>query len=339
MRSLPSVFEGKKVLVTGATGFLGSALSRKLLDEGAELTALVREGSDPETIQCLRTKGAKIAVGDVTDRDRVLKVVSGQDYVFHIAALFRQAKFADDVYYRINVDGVRNVLDAVENSSVKRLVHCSTVGVHSHIINPPANEGEEYRPGDIYQHTKCEGEKLVQDRMKGGKLDAVVVRPAMIWGDGDRRTLKLFRGIRKRRFPIIGSGKTLCHWVYIHDLVEGFLLAAEKENASGNTYIFAGERAVTIEELVCTSADAIGVRPLPFKIPARPVQELGSLVEMLCVPFGIEPPIYRRRVDFFTKDRAFDTTKARKELGFCPRYTFEDEVRQICRWYRENKWL
>jgi len=151
--------------------------------------------------------------------------------------------------------------------------------------------------------------------------------------------LKLFKGVARRRFPVIGDGKTLTHWVYVKDLVNGFLLAADRAPAAGGIYIFAGRRPITISELVATIAKRAGVKPLPFRIPALPVQLLGSLVETLCIPFGIEPPIYRRRVDFFTKDRCFDTTKAQTELGYQPLGDVEDEIDQIYTWYSQHGWL
>ncbi len=331
--------KSKKVLITGATGFVGTHLTRRLLNVGADVQVLVRNTSSHELLSEFESLGATICFGDVCDRDSVFQAVEGREFVFHIAALFRQAKFPDEVYYEVNVEGTRNVLDAAEELGVKRVVHCSTVGVHSHIPNPPANEDEAYRPGDIYQVTKCEGEKLASERFRSGRLGGVVVRPAMIWGEGDMRMLKLFRGVANSKFPIIGSGKTLTHWVYVHDLVEGFLLAATSENANAQTYILAGERPASISELVKTVARYAGVKPLPFRVPALPVQLLGSFMEVVCKPFGVEPPIYRRRVDFFTKDRSFDISKAQRELGYKPKQTFETEVKNILSWYQQENLL
>jgi len=156
-----SVLEGKKLLVTGASGFVGGHLTRKLLELGHAVSVFVRKASNnPRTIKDLQERGAKVLYGDVSDRESVFLAVEGKDYVFHLAALFRQAKFPDEIYWKINVEGTRNVFDAAEKFGVKRVIHCSTVGVHSHIPAPPADENEAYRPGDIYQETKCEGEKV-----------------------------------------------------------------------------------------------------------------------------------------------------------------------------------
>lgn len=326
----------KKALVTGANGFVGSCLCRELLANGYEVTALHREGSDISSLSGLQVK---LVVGDIRQRDVIKSAFEGVEYVFHIAALFRQAGHPDSTYYDINVEGTRNVIECAGESGVRRVIHCSTVGVHSHIPDPPATEDEPYRPGDIYQETKCEGEKLALSYFKSGKIDGVVLRPAMIWGPGDTRTLKLFKGIAKRRFPIIGNGKTLLHWIMVSDLARAFRLAAETPGASGKVYIISGESAVPLEVLVNTIASTFGVKPPAFKVPAWPVQLLGSIVEAICIPFGIEPPIYRRRVDFFTKTRAFDSTRARDEIGFIPERSFQGEVEAIADWYIRQGWI
>ncbi|WP_454063038.1 NAD-dependent epimerase/dehydratase family protein [Candidatus Nitrospira salsa] len=330
---------GKRVLVTGATGFVGGHLTRRLVSDGAHVRIFVRKSSDPKVIDAHKSIGAEIVYGDITDRAAVFEVVKDVDSIFHIAALFRSAKHDDRTYYDVNVEGTRNILDAAEQAYVKRVVHCSTVGVHSHIPYPPAAEDEDYRPGDIYQLTKCEGEKLARERFLSGRLDGTIVRPAMIWGQGDTRTLKLFKGLARRRFPIVGNGRTLVHWIDVDDLVDGFVLAAENDVAKRQTYIFAGERPVSISELVMTISRVAGVKPWPFKVPALPIQLLGSLTETMCKPLGIEPVLHRRRVDFFTKTRSFDTSKAKRELGFHPQLTFEAEVEKIFSWYRTHGWL
>ncbi|MDC0358111.1 NAD-dependent epimerase/dehydratase family protein [Oligoflexia bacterium] len=326
----------KTVLVTGANGFVGSYVCQELLANGYTVRGLHRASSNTESIDQLNLQKF---VGDICNPEDLRPAMEGVDAVIHIAALFRQAKHPDSVYRDINIEGVRNVLDVAIEMGVKRVVHCSTVGVHSHIPNPPANEEEEYRPGDIYQETKCEGEQVALSYFKAGKIPGVVIRPAMIWGPGDTRTLKLFKGIARRRFPLIGTGKTLVHWVMVPDLARAFRQALEQHELNGEVYIIAGERAVPMEYMISEIAKAFAVKPPPFKIPAFPIQLLGSIVETICIPFGIEPPIYRRRVDFFTKTRAFDSSKAKADLGYQPDKTFEEEVESIAAWYREHGWV
>ena len=324
-----------KVLVTGATGFSGSHLTRFLREKGDDVRVLVR----PESrAAAAGLSGVEVVEGDVRDADAVDAAVRGVHRVYHLAALFRQAGFPDDVYRDVNVGGTRNVLEAAARHGVSRVVHCSTVGVLGHIANPPADETAPYNPGDVYQRTKLEGEQLALDFHRRHGLPVTVVRPAMIWGEGDRRMLKLFRGIARRRFVIVGDGKTVFHFVHIEDLCRGFVLAGDKDVAIGQVYIFAGAEPVRLDDLSQRIARCNGVPPPRLRVPAWPVQALGTIVESICVPLGIEPPIYRRRVDFFTKHRWFSIEKAREHLGYRPGRTLDEEIARISDWYRRHGW-
>ncbi len=318
----------KKVLVTGAPGFVGSHLCKELVENGYEVHALHRKTSNLENIKDLNIK---LCEGDITDIDSISKYFNGIDIVFHIAALFREAKHTDETYKLVNIEGVRNVFEAAIEAKVPRIIHCSTVGVHSHIPNPPADENEEFRPGDIYQETKCEGEKLALKYFKSGKIRGAIIRPAMIWGPGDSRMKKLFYGIAKNKLPLIGNGKTLVHWVLVSDLARAFRLAGEKEEINEEIFIIAGRDSVPMLKLFKTIGEAYGKKAPFLKIPALPIQLLGTIVETICIPIGIEPPIYRRRVDFFTKTRCFNSSKAEKLLGYLPSNSFEKEVELIAK--------
>lgn len=322
--------------VTGATGFLGATLCRKLLEDGRSVRALYRHPGKLEALEALEVEPVP---ADVTDEATLRAAFEGVGIVYHVAALFRQHGVPDSTFWDINVEGTRNVLAAAAKAGVRRVVHCSTVGVHSHIPSPPADESEPYRPADIYQHTKCEGEKVALQWFHEGKIDGCVVRPAMIWGPGDNRTLKLYRGIAKRRLPIIGTGKILLHWVLVDDVARALILAGDSMRSTGQTYIIAGEEPVSIEELYSVIADETDVKPIALRIPALPVQLLGEIVERMCRPLGVEPPIYRRRVDFFTKTRAFDWSKAKNELGYEPGQSLAEEVQLIVNSYRRLGWI
>ena len=165
------------------------------------------------------------------------------------------------------------------------------------------------------------------------------MRPGAIYGPGETRLLKLFRAIARGRYAIVGDGRSFYHPVYIDDLVRGFLLALEHPAAAGEAFIVAGERYVSQRELAALIARATAGRVLPFRLPARPIQWAGDLVEALCVPLGIEPPLHRRRVDFWTKSRAFSIEKARRRLGYAPRVDVEEGIARTVASYREAGWL
>ena len=296
----------------------------------------MRPGSD---WQDLRDLGTEIALGDVTDGASVEEAVRGVAIVYHLAAVFRRTSLPARVPWEVNVEGTRNVLAAARKYRVERVVHCSTVGVHGAIEHPPADETAPYRPGDIYQRTKCEAEKIARRFFTQEGLPGVVVRPAGLYGPGDTRFLKLYRLIYHRRFVMFGSGEVLYHLTYIDDFIEGLMLCGTRPEALGGTYILAGERAVTLNEFVRTIARALGV-PLPEgHLPVAPLWLAGALCEAVCRPLGLEPPLHRRRVNFFRHHRAFDISKARRELGYAPATDLETGVRKTAAWYREQGWI
>lgn len=326
----------KRALVTGAAGFVGSAVCRELLEHGWQVTAFVRETSSRAALDGLNLD---YAIGDITDRESLSRAVEGHEYVFHIAALFRETRFPDQVYFDVNFGGTQNVLEVCRELGVRRMVYCSTTGVTGDIKNPPGDEQSPYAPRDVYQVSKTEAEKYLIEQMKQSAPEIVVVRPIMIWGPGDTRLFKMFKGLKSGKMPIIGDGKTLFHFVMVSDLARGFRLAAETEAAKGNVYLVGGREIVPIDRVFQVIAREVGGKVFPFRIPKAPIMALAWLCEMVCRPFGIEPPLYRRRVEFFTKNRAFSCEKARRELGFETDHSFEQEVRIIADWYRQHGWI
>lgn len=321
-----------RALVTGATGFTGGHLATALASQGYGVRALVR--NKPETRSAI-----DYVTGDLRDAAAVQRAASGVDVVYHIAAIYRQAGLKDAEYRAVNADAVRTVIEAAARGGARRVVHCSTVGVHGDVEHPPANEDAPLKPGDVYQETKLEGEKVARDAGRDTGVEIVIARPTGIYGPGDRRLLKLFKGVARRRFVILGDGRIFYHLTYIDDLVEGFRLCGEVPRAAGRTYILAGGEVTTLNELVKIVAEQAGVPAPKLHLPVWPFRLAGAACEAVCAPLGIEPPIYRRRVDFFTKSRAFDITRAREELGYAPRVGLHEGARRTLDWYRAAGWL
>lgn len=326
----------QRVLVTGATGFTGSHMTKRLVDEGFDVRILARSSSDTSKQEL---QGAEIITGDISDRDSVDRAIKGVDTVYNIAALYREAGHPDSAYWAVNFEGAKNIFLASIKEGVRRVVHCSTVGVTSHVKNPPADETTPYSPGDVYQNSKCAAEQLALQLNKEAGLPVSIIRPAGIYGPGDTRWLKMFKAIYKQKFPIIGSGMNYLHLIYVSDLVDAFRLAADKLEAVGNVYIAGGERYVTLKELAGIISRTMDVPEPKLHIPLKPVRILSGICEDVCRAIHVEPPIFRRRVDFFAKSRAFDITKAKTELGFNPKISIEEGVRLTSDWYKEHNWL
>jgi nucleoside-diphosphate-sugar epimerase len=325
-----------KVLVTGGTGFTGSHLCRRLVQEGYQVRVLVRKHSDRSILDNLPIEWIQ---GDLSDRASLERATQGMDMVYHIAALFRPENVTRQQFWDVNVEGTRNLLDAAEKAGVSRFVHCSTVGVHGDIQNPPATEDAPYSPGDSYQESKVEGEKIALQYAQTGRLPVVVFRPGGIYGPGDLRFLKLFKGIKTGRFVMFGSGEVLYQLIYIDDLIEGILLCGTEPAAVGNTYILTGNAPVTLNQWVEAIATVLQVPPPRWRLPVMPLYWAGFVCEVLCKPLGINPPLYRRRVDFFRKTRSFDIAKAKQELKFEPKVDLKTGLELTAAWYRNQNYL
>jgi nucleoside-diphosphate-sugar epimerase len=326
-----------RVLVTGATGFTGGHLARALAARGDTVKALVRTPSPAAS--ALSESGIATAMGDLRDPAALAAATAGVDVVYHIAAMYRQAGLGDDTYRAVNATAVRDVIEAAARGGVRRVVHCSTVGVHGDVEHPPANEEAPLTPGDVYQVTKLEGEQLAREAGARLGIEVTIARPTGIYGPGDRRLLKLFRGVARRRWITLGDGEIYYHLTFIDDLVDGFLLCGTHPAAANRTYILAGGEVTTLNALVALVADVAGVPAPTWHLPVWPFWTTGALCEAICRPFGVEPPIFRRRVDFFTKSRAFDITRARTEIGFAPRVALREGIRRTLDWYRTEGWL
>ena len=211
--------------------------------------------------------------------------------------------------------------------------------MHGDVEHPPASEDAPLKPGDVYQESKLEGERLARQAGQRLGIEVTIARPSGIYGPGDRRLLKLFRGIARRRWITLGDGEIYYHLTYIDDLVAGFRLCGEHPAAANRTYILAGGEVTTLNALVGLVADAAGVPEPAWHLPAWPFWVAGAACEVICAPLRVEPPLFRRRVDFFTKSRAFDISRARAEIGFDPRVSLREGIRKTLDWYRAHRWL
>jgi nucleoside-diphosphate-sugar epimerase len=327
----------RRVLVTGAAGFTGVSLALSLAAAGHHVRGLVRTR---ERLAALEKAGIHTVVGDIRNPAVIQEAIRGIDTVYHLAAVYRRAGVPDSEYREVHVDATRQLIELSAAAGVRRFVHCSTVGVHGSVSgDAPATEDAPFDPGDIYQLTKLEGERAAIETAELTGVPLTVIRPGPIYGPGDRRLLKLIGGVARRRFALLGDGSPRFQMVYIDDLTEGFRLAAESPAAAGRVYILTGNEAPTLQELVHEIAGVAQVKSPRFRLPVWPFWLAGAVCEAVCIPFGVEPPIYRRRVKFFTSNRWFDTSRARTELGFAPKVSLREGLRRTLDSYRQLGWV
>ena len=326
----------KQALVTVATGFTGGNLCRHLRDAGHHVRALVRQGRDVSRLENL---GVQSVEGDLRDPASLERATEGVDVVYHIAAAFREANLPDQVFFDVNLHGTQNLVRAAAGNGVGRFVHCSTIGVHGDTGRTPATEESPFRAPDVYCESKIQGELAARRLFDELAIPGTVFRPMGIYGPGDTRFLKLFRSIKRGRFVMIGSGETYYQMTYIDDLCRGIMLCGDHPEAVGEVFILSGASHTTLNELVQCVADAVGGRLPNWKVPLAPVMAAARVCDTVCRPLGINPPLYPRRVEFFSKDRAADSSKARKMLGWQLEVDLEGGVRRTAEWYTEKGWL
>jgi len=324
--------KGQRVGVTGSAGFIGKALVRGLADQDYPLT-LLQHAAQPDITLSPRDR---VVVGDVTDPNSLAPFTKDCAAVVHLVSDFRSAANPPEKSWLINVEGTRNTLAAARAAGVRRFVYCSTIGVHGNVRSTPAAEDAPLAPGDTYQETKVAAEQVCRDAMNVGDMEVIIARPASVYGPGDLRMLKMFRMLSKRLFLQAGPARENFHAVYIDDLVAGFLSLLETEGIGGETFILGGPSYVPLRRYIATAAQAVDAPPPWLRVPYAPLLAIAAATEVLCRPFGLEPPLHRRRVRFFRNNRAFDISKAKQLLGYAPEIELAEGMRRTVAWYRQT---
>jgi len=326
-------------LVTGATGLIGSHLARRLLDEGWRVRALVRPTSDTALLE---SWGVDLAQGDLEGPPAALApALEGAAYVFHCAAMVSDWAPLDDMM-RVNVGGTRRLCEAAAAAaSLRRLVYVSSMAVLG--MHPQRNLDETapmIHTGDHYNLTKIRAEETVHQFVRERGLPAVVVRPPYVYGPRDRQFLpRVLGNLRSGRFRFIGSGRQEMSLVYIHNLVDALFLAATAPGVDGEVFFITDGEAVTRVRMMEILCEETG-----YPMPTRHVPVW--LVRLACPVFeglatlrrATEPPLLNKlRLKFMVTPLTYRIDKARRLLGYEPKVTTEEGLRQALAWVREHR--
>ena len=308
----------------------------RCLERGDQVRILAQLNTpaEEENVRELKQAGAEFVAGSVTDAGEVCAAVQDIDLVFHLAAAQHEANVPDQHFWEVNVLGTRNLMDAAAGAGVARVVHGSTIGVYGESRGAAVDEDSPLRPANIYGITKREGEAIALRYMD--RAGVVVVRIPETYGPGDRRLLKLFRAIDKGAFFNIGKGENRHHLMYVDDLVDGLLLAGDRPDINGERFLFAGRSILTTNEMVAEIAGALGKQPPGIRVPLAPLMLTAVVLEAVMKPLGKQPPLHRRRMDFFVKSFVLNGDKAKRVLGFEPQTDFAEGARATAQWYRER---
>ncbi len=327
-----------RLLVTGGTGFIGSHLAEQARRVGAEVVVLglTDRPEERDNVELLRQQGVEVVSGSITDAELCGHAVRGATHVFHLAVAMREGAKSDEFFESVNLDGTRRLLEASVAGGVRRFVYCSTIGIYGHRAPGITREDSPLAPGNIYERTKVSAERLVREFGAERSLPYTILRPADVYGPRDQRLLKLFKGVSAGRFPFFGGGEGRRHMIYVDDVVSAFFRACERDRALGKSFILAGPRACTLRDLVAEVQAATGSRRYGMRLPLQPMLGVAAVVEDVSRVLGVEPPIYRRRMDFFWSDSEFDTRHARQELDWAPQVDLPEGIRRTLEDYRRS---
>lgn len=338
-----------KILITGATGFIGSHLAKSLAEKGNNIRCLVRRSSNSGAIGLLRSLNAELVYGDLTDKETLKNAVDGVDTVFHLGGGGR-ISMPKDVQYKINIEGTKNILDAcLKYGKLKRFIHTSTCAVMGDIKGSvPGDEAYPPNPSNLaYSKAKTKTEEVVLSYED--KIPLVVVRFSGVYGvplikknvndiGGVTPALMIFSAIKNDKWKYMGDGKNFVNLFYVDDAVIGMELAAEKGKL-GEIYIIAADKSIRMYEMVETVARVLGVDSPKGHVPVYIARFFASLFELNARLFGGTPQITQEMITGFIGNLNVDISKAKRELSYEPRIGLEKGIAEAAKWYEENGYL
>ncbi len=320
------------IVMTGATGFLGSHLAEDLRARGNRVRCLVR-GYPASFPADMERDGLEVVQVDFAKSDELACSLKDAEYVYHVAGTTR-ARITED-YYRGNRDLTRAVAEACVRSgaALKRFVHVSSLSaIGPTVPDEKPDETTTCRPVSHYGQSKLQAEEEV--RRLDSKLPFVIVRPGAIYGPRDHDLYLYFKMIQKRFYPRVGRLRRLLNIAHVDDIVRGIVLAGEARDAVGQTYMIGAEQSSDTDEIARAIAVAMGIRPFPITVPVAGVKLLGALSEL-------QGRILHSAV-FFNLQKAREAcalawncsiAKARAQLGYHPMVALDEGIERTYRWY------
>jgi nucleoside-diphosphate-sugar epimerase len=329
-----------RVLVTGATGFLGAYVVPELSSRGYEVTCMVhRRKMNPELEKTVETR-----VADLTDAPTLADATKGMDAVVHLAAYY--TFFGKrELYERVTVNGTRSLIEACRANGVRRLVYCSSTEAIGPVESPPADESTPLRPSSEYGRSKAEAERVVRESSALG-IEWTIIRPSGVYGPGNVDDVAFWfivsfaKNSLATRF-LVGGGGNFVQFVHARDAARALVLALDNPKASvGQTYLVSDDRAVSYRELYSTMAELCGRKPPGVSVPKALAKAMIAPVEALNAITGRSAFMWHlSTVDAVTTDRSFSSAKAARELGYRPTLGLKEGLKETLEWYRANTYL
>ncbi|MFC1813512.1 NAD-dependent epimerase/dehydratase family protein [Thermodesulfobacteriota bacterium] len=325
-------------LITGATGFIGPYLVRRLTALGHHCRCLVRSGSDTAALNAF---DVDLVAGDITDVKTIGNIAQGMDVIIHMATLGHMNNYiaSESRFDAVNVKGTVNVMDVALAADVKKVVHCSTVAAMGICPDIPATEESHCNPHHAYGRSKLKAEKEVLSMVSEHGLPAVIIRFSMVYGPGDwRDILKLSRMVKKGLFPKIGNRPKLTPLIHVEDAVKGILLAADKGKL-GEIYLITNRQSEPFDRIIKIIQEALSVNRAPLYVPEWAALFMASITEKTFSLLKKAPPVSRKNIESTLADRVFSIEKAKKELGFNPKIDPGIGLKETVEWYKGKGWI
>lgn len=320
-----------KIFITGATGFIGNQVVNRLSQTEHELVCLVRKNN--EASERLKSLGAKLIIGDITDKASMLPGMKGCDWVINIAALYSYWEPDNGLYHKINVEGTRNVLECALENNISKVVHVSTVVTYGKPADVPYTEESKVGPVRFsrYSQTKFEGDQILWDLYRNKSLPVVVVYPCAVLGAGDpKATGKYVSDLIHKRLPATVFKNATLTWVHVNDVAEAIVRAVEKPGNLGEKYLI-GNNRLTLAEINKMVSEISGIRIPKMSMPDFLAVLSAYLFTGLSRLIKVQPP-WGMSVDQIRMMKVgfqVDGSKAERELGikYTPIYkALEEEI-------------
>ncbi|MFH2037020.1 MAG: NAD(P)-dependent oxidoreductase [Candidatus Zixiibacteriota bacterium] len=322
------------VLITGANGFVGSHLCRRLLDDNYSVIAGVREGCDCSLIEEL---DIQYRFGDITQPETLEKMTANVDYIIHNAGLTKTDNF--DNFFLVNQIGTKNLLNsAMKNLSLKKFILISSLaGVGPSEYGQPLTEDAIPHPLTAYGRSKLRGEEEVLKF--SDKINSVIIRPPAIYGPHDKEMLAFFETLNNRIKPYLGNLRRKIQLVHVDDLAYGVSLALKADTISGSVYYIAEKQSYSYCALIRMIRKAVGRVALPIYFPGWGLKIIAFFSQSIFKALGKSPMFTVEKANEILRNWEVSTDKAREELGYESQIDFPTGAQETVWWYREEGWL
>jgi nucleoside-diphosphate-sugar epimerase len=329
-----------RCLITGASGFIGGHLARRLVRDDCQVRCLVRPTSDTSQLDSL---GVEVVVGDLQATESLVRAVDGCSVVFHCAAMVSDWAAVDEIA-RVNVRGTENVVRAAAAAPVERFIHLSTTDVYGYRGADTIDESyADFRFSNWYAQTKLDAERTIWRVPKDRRLAAVILRPATVYGPGSREVVgEIARALRKRSMLLVDGGRALAGLVYVENLVDAAVLAASNDAAVGEAFNVTDGLEVTWRQFTNDLAQGLDCHVPRWSVPFGIANPLASALEhgyrLLRRAAGVKtrPLLSRQAVHVLGNDQRFNTNKIRDTLGWAPRTGYADGLTATLGWLRSE---